>query len=377
LKVLHIASGDLWAGAEVQLCTLLTHLHARSDTTVYAALMNEGELAKRLRALGIAVTVFDESSLGALQILKGLRALMQTLRPDVVHTHRIKENILASLANLAATRAAGVRTVHGASEHPPRGLHQLHKHLLVWLDIFTGRHLQQRIIAVSQGLQAPLAQAFGAGKVVVIENGIDIAAVQAAIKPVDFREQAPAACHIGIVGRLQSVKRVDIFLEMAAQLMRTRPDIDWRFHVIGDGPLRAQLEQQANNLDIGGRITFHGHRHDSVACVAGLDALVMCSDHEGLPMTLLEAVTVGTPVLAHAVGGMVQVLEGNRGGILVKEHTPSAYAAGLLELLEQPKEALRAAGQAHVQAEYAAGENAEKVSRLYRAVKTIRPQTQQ
>jgi glycosyltransferase involved in cell wall biosynthesis len=367
-RVLHIASGDLWAGAEVQLHTLLSRLHERDDTVVYAALMNKGELAKRLRTLGIAVTVLDESRLNSWQILKGLRALMKTLQPDVIHTHRIKENILGALANLTTTRATCVRTVHGASEHPPRGLSQLHKQILASLDTFTGRHLQQRIIAVSQGLQAPLAQTFGRDKVVVIENGIDIAAVQAAIEPVDFREQAPAACHIGIVGRLQAVKRIDIFLDMAARLIQTHPEKNWRFHVIGDGPLRTQLQQQASSLDIAGRVTFHGHRRDSVACVAGLDALVMCSDHEGMPMTLLEAVTAGTPVLAHAVGGMVQVLENHQGGLLVSEHNPQAYAAGLLELLALPKEELRAAGQAHVRAEYAAEVNADKVSRLYREI---------
>lgn len=365
LKVLHIASGDLWAGAEVQLHTLLARLHEHDDLSVHAVLMNEGELARRLRALGITVTIFDESRLNGLQILKGLRVLIQTLRPDVVHTHRIKENILGSLAKLTTTHAVSVRTVHGASEHLPRGLRQLHKQILAWLDRFTGRHLQDRIIAVSKGLQSPLAKAFGENKVIVIENGIDINAVRAAIASVDFRIQAPHACHIGIVGRLQPVKRVDIFLEMAAQLIQTEPDMNWQFHVIGDGPLRQPLEQQASNLGINGRVTFHGHRGDSVACLAGLDALVMCSDHEGMPMTLLEAVTAGTPVLAHAVGGMADVLEHNKGGLLVSEHLAPAYASGLLQLLAMPKEILHADGQAQVRAHYSSEANAAKVRQLY------------
>jgi glycosyltransferase involved in cell wall biosynthesis len=368
LMVLHIASGDLWAGAEVQLYTLLSRLHEHNDLVVHAALMNEGELARRLRALGIAVTIFDETRLNGLQILKGMRALMQTLRPDVVHTHRIKENILGALANLTATRAASVRTVHGASEHPPRGLRQLHKQIFAWLNRFTGRYLQDRIIAVSKGLQAPLAKEFGANKVIIIENGIDIGAVQAAIVPVDFRTQAPHACHIGIVGRLQSVKRADIFVAMAALLIQTQPDIDWRFHVIGDGPLYQPLQQQASELGINDRVTFHGHRGDSVACLAGLDALVMCSDHEGMPMTLLEAITVGTPVLAHAVGGMMDALENSERGILVTEHAAPAYASGLLELLAIPKEIPRTIGEARVPAHLSSEANAVKVLQLYRNI---------
>lgn len=365
LKVLHVASGDLWAGAEVQLYTLLSRLHERSDTIVHAALMNEGELAHRLRALGITVTVLDETRLNGLQILNGLRKLMQTLQPDIVHTHRIKENILGSVANLTATRAASVRTVHGAAEHSPRGLRQLHKQILAWFDRLAGRCLQDRIIAVSKGLQEPLAKEFGANKVIIIENGIDISAVQAAIVPVDFRTQAPHACHIGIVGRLQPVKRVDIFLDMAAQLIRTQPNIDWRFHVIGDGPLRQSLQQQASDLNVDEKVIFHGHRSDSVACLSGLDALVMCSDHEGMPMTLLEAVTVGTVVLAHAVGGMVDVLENSKRGLLVTEHSAPAYASGLLQLLAISEETPRMAEQASISAHYSSEANAAKVSQLY------------
>jgi glycosyltransferase involved in cell wall biosynthesis len=182
---------------------------------------------------------------------------------------------------------------------------------------------------------------------------------------VDFRIQAPHACHIGIVGRLQSVKRVDIFLDMAALLIRTQPDIDWRFQVIGDGPLRQPLQRQASELGIDDRVTFHGHRSDSVACLAGLDALVMCSDHEGMPMTLLEALTVGTVVLAHAVGGMADVLENSKRGLLVTEHAAPAYAFSLLQLLAISKETPPTAGQANIPVNYSSATNAAKVSQLY------------
>ncbi len=363
---LHIASGDLWAGAEVQLYTLLTQLHKGTQITPHAALMNEGELAQRLRAQGIAVTIFDESRLNGLQILLGLRALMIALRPDIVHTHRTKENVLGALANLLATRAPSVRTVHGASEHPPIGLRNLHKRLFAEVDQLCGKYLQQRVIAVSKGMQAALARNFSDAKVVVIENGIDIDTIRSAIHPVDFRIEAPHACHIGIVGRLQPVKRVDLFLQTAALLIKQDPDRDWRFHVIGDGPLRPSLEQLSVKLGLAGHMRFHGHRSDSAACLAGLDALIMCSDHEGMPMTLLESITAGTPVLAHAVGGLAEVLQDNCGGLLVTDHSATGYAAGLIKLLTLPKETLLAAGQAHVQAHYSSGVNADKVCLLYR-----------
>src|SRR5277367_5793662 len=119
VRVLHIISGDLWAGAEAQAFTQLSALH-EANVTVAAALLNEGELAARLRARGVPVTVLDESRLSGTGILLALRRLMREWRPDIVHTHRTKENILGSLANRLAGNVPSVRTVHGASEDKSR-----------------------------------------------------------------------------------------------------------------------------------------------------------------------------------------------------------------------------------------------------------------
>lgn len=365
LKALHIASGDLWAGAEVQLFTLLTALQKTSDVAPHAVLMNEGELARRLRERNIPVTVFDESKHNGLQIIAKLRRYLVTLNPDVIHTHRIKENILGNIANLLARRVPSVRTVHGAQEHPAKGLRQLHKRLLYWLDEATGRYLQQRIIAVSKGLHAPLSRQFGSDKVVVIENGIDIDAVRAAVSPVDFRMSAPDAFHVGIVGRLQPVKRVDLFLETAARLIQIKPETQWQFHVIGDGPLRKNLEHQAATLGLEKYVIFHGHRSDIASCLAGLNTLVMCSDHEGMPMTLLETIAVGTPVVGHATGGILELLKDNCGGVLVTEHNATGYATGLLQLAAMPRKVMADAGMTRLTAQYSATANATAIRELY------------
>jgi L-malate glycosyltransferase len=335
MRVLHVISGDLWAGAEVQAYTLLTTLQGESGIQVAAALMNDGELARRLRERNIPVTLFPEQRLNALQILSGLRRLMLDWQPHVVHTHRTKENILGSIANTLSRNVASVRTVHGANEHPPRGWRRLHKKLLHGLDNFCGRYLQHRIIAVSRDLSQKLAGQFPADKLVVIENGVDVEAVRMQVHPVEFREQEPAARHIGIVGRLVAVKRVDLFLQMARLLVELEPARQWRFHIFGDGPLRATLAAQAVALNLSDIAVFHGHRHDIVACLAALDVVVICSDHEGLPMTLLEALAVGTPVAAHAVGGMTQLLSDSGGGLLVNRHDAAAYANTVQALLDR------------------------------------------
>jgi L-malate glycosyltransferase len=142
IEVLHIASGDRWAGAEVQLWTLVRHLNRREDTRARVVLLNEGETAERLREAGVAVDILDECRVNGFQILLGLRRLIRRHRPDVIHTHRQKENILGALANVTTLRVPSVQTVHGASEHAP-SWSRPHKRLLRWLDWATGRHLQE------------------------------------------------------------------------------------------------------------------------------------------------------------------------------------------------------------------------------------------
>ena len=358
LKVLHVASGDLWAGAEVQAYTLLSALQDFEGIRVAAALLNEGELAERLRARYIEVQIFPESSLNGWSILLELRKLMRVWQPDLVHTHRIKENILGSIANRWSRNAASVRTVHGAGEHMPAALHQ---RVLNYLNDWSGLHLQQKVIAVSQDLAEQLTTHFPREHLVVIENGVDIDAVRAQRGAVEYRASMPNTTHVGIVGRLVPVKRVDIFLDMAAQLRSRNADKMWQFHIFGGGPLQDALMAQAQGLGLAEITTFHGHRRDIIPCIAGLDALVMCSDHEGLPMTILEAMALRTPIVAHAVGGLTAALQGYSPGQLVSRHTATDYAAAVAHIIDAPQ---ASSTEFHLE-RFSARNNAEAVAQLY------------
>lgn len=367
LAVLHIASGDRWAGAEVQLHTLLTHLNQQADIQARAVLLNEGETAERLRSSGVPVDILDESRLNGLQILLGLRRLLRRHRPQVVHTHRQKENILGSLANATTLRIPCVRTVHGAPEHAPPWS-QPHKRLFRWLDLLAGRYLQGRVIAVSRDLGVQLGAIFSKEKIAVIENGVDVAAVKAqAVTPADFRNARPKHKHIGIVGRLDPVKRVDIFLDMAAELRLRHLPWPLAFHVFGDGPLRAQFSELAGRRQLDDLVTFHGHRQDIHPCLASLDVLIMCSDHEGMPMAVLEALAVGTPVIANRVGGLIDALEEGSTGILLESRDGVAYADAVWDLLSSPAtvQHLKERGGQRIEERFSAARNAALTAALY------------
>ena len=356
LKVLHIISGDLWAGAEVQAYTLLTSLKDRCD--LHVVLMNDGELAQKLKLANIATEIIDEQHTSAIGIIGKLIALIKTLKPDLIHTHRQKENILTSIANLAANvlpwrRSKSLRTTHGAPEHSATGL----KRIIIWLDNIAGRYAQDAVIAVSQDLAGKLANTFPARHIHIIENGIDSNALNRLTPAPDIRAQAEDHIHIGIVGRLEPVKRVDLFIQTAKQLLDAKQKHKLKFHVIGDGKLKNDLTMQAQQLGISDAIAFHGHRTDSTAAIAALDIIIMCSDHEGTPMTALETLALGKPLVAHCVGGLREILA-DYPELLIEQHSPEGYSRCLLQLFEQPI-------YTQLKRTYTSEENAARTLQLY------------
>jgi glycosyltransferase involved in cell wall biosynthesis len=204
--------------------------------------------------------------------------------------------------------------------------------------------------------------------VITIENGIDIAATRSQVATAHFRVDAEAGLHVGLVGRLVGVKRPDLFLATAASLRRSHPHLPWHFHVIGDGPLAGPMKELANGLSLGSTVTFHGHRTDVVSCISSLDLLMLTSDHEGLPMVALEALAVGTPVVAHAVGGLVELLSGAGSRALVADQDAQLYAGAVLAFLAAPRK--RDVFEFdHVIQRYSAATNASRVAQLYRELR--------
>lgn len=366
LRVLHIASGDLWAGAEAQAFTLMSSLNRIPGTEVAAVLMNEGMLADKLRSAGIDVYVVDERKAGSLRIFSSLRSILLRWQPDVIHTHREKENVLGCLGNRMCQDVPSVRTVHGGKEQlATLGRRSVRNRLVDYIDRWCGRVLQQRVIAVTSELARRLARDFPVARIVVIENGIDFAAVSAERGIARFRAEEPGATHIGIAGRLVDVKRVDLFLEAAALLLRNHPKRDWRFHIFGEGPNRQNLRELSERLQLGDEVTFHGHRQDIATCVGGLDALVICSDHEGMPMISLEAAALGVPTVAHAVGGLIEVAPEE---FLVARHDGHGYEEGILRALRADAGAIAARRATELVARFSAQRNAEKMRALYEEV---------
>jgi len=371
IKILHIASGDLWAGAEVQLYTLARALHSHPETAVSVILLNKGVLADKLTEEGIKVFILDESELGGISLLRGLTRIIRKTRPDVIHTHRVKENILGSLGALLAGGIPSMRTAHGAPEHRP-SLLKVHKHIIRFLDWFSGRFLQKRIIAVSEDLSRKLAANFPANRIRVIENGIDLNSVKNPnAHKVTATDKHSEILHIGIAGRLVPVKRMDLFIQCAHDIQKLHPALKASFHIYGDGPLRGELEDLSKALGTTAIMHFEGHCSDMPEALGRLDILMMTSDHEGLPMILLEAMALETPIITHAVGGIPQLLDDGSCGVMIEEHNAASYAEAVYRLSQSPQNRTDITRNAHerVQSVYSAEKNAQAYLHIYSEIK--------
>jgi glycosyltransferase involved in cell wall biosynthesis len=367
LKVIHIASGDLWAGAEVQLYTLATTLHKKLDIATSVVILNHGKLEQKLRGAGIDIVVLDESKFNPLQIFFHLVRILLVQKPNVVHTHRIKENILGSIAAFFAGNIPSIRTAHGAQEHPP-SWRQPNKHIIYALDWFCGQFLQRKIIAVSEDLAKILKNDFPSKKIHIVENGIDLDSIQ-------FQESLSfhttnsklKPFKVGLVGRLVPVKRVDLFIKTARYIHDHYPEQNTSFYIYGDGPLRNNLEQLCYKLNVNAIVHFEGYHKDIHRRIRELDVLLMTSDHEGLPMTLLEAMALKTPIIGHAVGGIPKLLDYGACGVLSNDHSPADYASKIQRLIYDPYYRLDITKKAYqrVKTQYSALKNAEELSCIY------------
>lgn len=343
MKVVHVASADLWGGAEAQVCALATALATRHRAEVRVILMNRGSrLASELRSSGLAnIVELDETRTSMFGLLRQITADLRASRPDIVHTHRLKEDILGGGA-AALAGIPSVRTVHGAPE--PEIRQGMRRTVLNSVDRWVARRLQSRVIAVSADLERKLAVLLPGARLATIPNGISFDAVRtaAAIATPPLPQSTANPVRVGFFGRLVEVKRIDLLLRVAHEVagMTQQP---FEFYIAGDGPLRQSLEDLARDIREPGRVHFLGYQPNAAALMRQMDAVILVSDHEGLPMVLLEAAVLGIPVFARAVGGIPQFVARSGCGRLVDSSDPAVFAAQLVQANLHEGRARRAA----------------------------------
>jgi glycosyltransferase involved in cell wall biosynthesis len=345
----------------------------RYDTMLVCGLPGEGEgdmldlrLSGTVRPHVIVELRRDISPFADLIAFVKLVVLFARFRPTVVHTHLAKAGLLGRVAARLTGAHVVIHTYHGNVLRGYFGAGT--SRVFVALERMLGR-ISTRVVAISPGQKAEL-ESLGIARgdrIVEIPLGFDLEPFRAPPQGVLRAELgiAPATPLVGIVARLVPVKAVDQFIDACAEIQRARPDA--RFVIVGDGPLRETLEAQTRARGLGEALRFLGWRADLGPIYADLDVLVLTSRNEGTPVSVLEALAVGTPVVATSVGGVPDIVGDDERGVLVPPGQPVAAARAVLELLadDARRADLRAAGPPWVYARHGIAALVRHVDDLY------------
>ncbi len=368
MRILQLASGDLWAGAEVQLYHLACELNKSQKIELKVVLLNHGQLELMLKEQEISVVVLDETKLSTFQIIHELEKICKGNEIDLIHSHRLKENIVGGIV-AKKVNCKSIRTVHGATETPTSLLDLKHR-LLSLMDKYTAIFLQQKIVAVSSELNKSLLKTYSEQKITTINNSVNIDYIanrSGEFINIPINERS---INIGFIGRFVQVKRVHLFVDIAKSVIRENPDSDIHFHMIGDGPLFANIQDQITGYGLNQNIHLLGFVENSAPYLKKLDFLMFTSEHEGLPMTLLEAMSLSVPVISVELPSIRKILKGEECGYFIDADNIVGSSKKISEIVKDPKRAMTKAKRAFeiVKNEYSINSNVSKFTKLYEEV---------
>jgi glycosyltransferase involved in cell wall biosynthesis len=343
VRVVHVITRLIVGGAQeaaILACARVDRDEFESVLVIGPQTGSEGSLRPMADELGVPVVVVPDlvreiAPRRDRRALHQLRQVLRDQRPDIVHTHSSKAGVLGRRAAQREQVPAVVHTVHGWSfhDHMPRWRRAVYRRLerraARWSD---------RIITISE---LDREKGLGAGigtpeQYDVIHELNDLARYDGAGAPEDARAQLglPSdAFVVGTVGRLSEQKDPLTWIRVAAQVAEAVPAA--RFVMVGDGPLRPDVERRAAELGIGDALTLTGLRDDVPDLLPAFDVFLLTSRWEGLPLVIPQAMASGIPVVASTADGNREAVRARENGLLASPGDPAGFAGAVLELRDR------------------------------------------
>jgi len=383
IKILRVIARLNMGGPALHVAYLTAGLRKRGyDTTLVAGSLARGEDSMAFVADERDVEVVRIHELG--REISPLRDLVATLRlarlirrerPDILHTHTAKAGTVGRVAAQLAGRHKPPIVVHTFHGHVLRGYFgPLRSSLFRLLERWLARRTTA-LIAVSPQVRDDLValRVAPAERFAVIRLGIELD--ERVAGPQDGRLESrrylgipPDRFAVGWIGRMTAVKRTDDVLVAFKQLRDG--GVDACLCMVGDGPDRVQLERRAHELGVVKDTLFLGYQEEVAPFYAAFDALVLPSSNEGTPVSAIEALAAGRPVVATRVGGVPDVVQEGEDGFLVEPGATDELADRLARLAHDPelRERMGRAGRERVLPRYAVERLVDDVDRLYRSL---------
>jgi L-malate glycosyltransferase len=349
VHVFHLIKSLGLGGAENLLLAAARHASRRGVRYSFGFFLPwKDALVRPLRDTGAEVTCFRaRTAVGVLARCVTVARHLRARRVDLVHAHLPIAGVAARLAGALA----GVPVVY--TEH---NLQRRYHALTRAANLATWR-LQRQVVAVSAEVAASIARHTSARvPVQVVPNGVpvdllrpDPPGASCVRRRFAIPENAPV---VGQVAVFRRQKRLDVWLRAAEAIQRQVPES--RFLLVGDGPLRREVEGWVAERDLADKVHLAGLQADIAPYLSAIDVLMISSEHEGLPLVLLEAMALQRAVVATAVGGVPEVVIDGRTGLLRSAGDAEGLAAAAVSLLRQPdrRRALGEAGRRRVEEGY-------------------------
>ena len=364
MEIVHVVENLDRGGLERTVVDLIASQRDAGHECRVICLFKLGLLARELLASGVRVDACGKRPGLDLRALRRARALIRQSPDAVIHTHNAMAHYYAVLASLGLPVKCRINTRHGMGGRTRSGRQE-------WLYRQSLRGTDYAVAVCEAARQRFAADGMRPRRALLsVPNGIRLER----FRPADDVARQSLVAELGLptgsriigtVGRLQPVKDHALLLRAFAKVRVQVPEA--ALVIVGDGPLRAALEAQAEQAGLSDAVRFIGDRHDVPRLLTGMEVFALTSTSEGYSVALLEACASSLPIVATDVGGNREIVRHGINGRLVPSGDTAAIATALIALLRGGEQAaaMGRAGYAWAQAEASFRTMAERYHGLY------------
>lgn len=362
ITVLHLIGSLKVGGAEQQLVSIVPHFDKSKFRVVVVTMQPGGGLVKALAKTGIESVCLNFRIRTFIPSLLRFVSILRRERADILHTHMSFASFFGRLGGLCARVPIMITTDHGQD---PRK-----KPWDIWVEWVFNRFTAARV-AVTNDIAEILhtRDHTPRNKIVVIENGVDTDRFRVdKSEGLRVRKElglSDDAIVVGTIARLTWEKGLEVLIEAISELVKTVPQL--RCVIVGDGLARQDLEKCCDDFKMRDYVQFTGIRLDVPELLKSFDMFALPSKSEGMPVSVLEAMAAGTPIVSTDVGGIPGVITDHREALMVAAGDNQAFMDAMTELISNPQLAAELAGKASekVVSQHSAAATVQKLEQVY------------